>query len=180
MLNASRSRELVPLGSAFPNPSQFPWAKLARFLGSSARRLDPWSTVASLPPGSLDLRRQIARRHLRLGTSVDVDEIRVTSAALEALNPSLQTVVGPGDTIVIESPAFYGCLQAAERLRLNVVEIPTDPFTCLDVAALETAIACFPVKACWLMTTLHHPTGATASSDKRCELVRLLAAHNIP
>src|SRR6202034_4942491 len=66
-LEASRNREVVPLGSAFPSPSQFPWPKLARYLGSSARHLDPWSTVESLPPGSVDLRRQIAKRYLSLG-----------------------------------------------------------------------------------------------------------------
>src|SRR3984957_20552878 len=65
-LEASRNREVVPLGSAFPSPMQFPWLKLARSLGSSARHLDPWSTVESLPPGSVDLRRQIAKRYLSL------------------------------------------------------------------------------------------------------------------
>ena len=29
-LEASRSREVVPLGSAFPGPGQFPWMNLAR------------------------------------------------------------------------------------------------------------------------------------------------------
>src|ERR1700719_2430663 len=84
-LEASRNREVVPLGSAFPGPGLFPWKKLARFLGSSARRMDPWSTVESLPPGSVELRRQIARRYLRLGMSIGIEQIVVTSGALEAL-----------------------------------------------------------------------------------------------
>ena len=75
-LEASRNREVVPLGSAFPGPTQFPWPKLARYLGSSARHLDPWSTVESLPPGSIDLRQQIAKRYLRLGMSVGSSESR--------------------------------------------------------------------------------------------------------
>jgi len=180
ILEASRSRDVIPLGSAFPSPVQFPWSRLARFLGSSARHIDPWSTVASLPPGSLDLRRQIARRYLRRGTTVDVEEIVVTAGALEALSLSLQSVARAGDTIAIESPAFYGCLQAVERLRLNVVEIPTDPFTGIDLEALAKALTTRPIKACWLMTTLHHPTGATAAPEKKREIVRLLAAHDVP
>src|ERR1700721_4767484 len=32
-LEASRNREVVPLGSAFPSPMQFPWPNLARCLG---------------------------------------------------------------------------------------------------------------------------------------------------
>ncbi len=44
-LEASRNREVVPLGSAFPSPILFPWKSLARYLGSSARRRTrgpPW------------------------------------------------------------------------------------------------------------------------------------------
>ena len=179
-LEASRNREVVPLGSAFPSPMQFPWPKLARCLGSSARHLDPWSTVESLPPGSVDLRRQIAKRYLGLGMSVGIDQIIVTAGALEALNLALQCVTRPGDTIAIESPTFYGCLQAAQRLGLHVVEIPMHPTDGLDIEALKAAIAKFPIRACWFMTTLQHPTGATLPSVRKSELVRLLANHGIP
>jgi DNA-binding transcriptional MocR family regulator len=180
ILEASRDREVVPLGSAFPSPNLFPWAKLARSLGSSARRMNPWSTVESLPPGSMELRRQIAQRYLRLGMTIGVEQIIITSGALEALNLALQTVARPGDTIAIESPTFYGCLQAAERLGLKVVEIPTHPRDGLDIAALARAIAQYPIRACWFMTTLHHPTGAIAPIERKRELVRLLASHDIP
>ena len=178
-LEASRDRNVIPLGSAFPSPTLFPWAKLARYLGSSARHMDPWQTVEGLPPGSVDLRRQIARRYLRSGMTVDIDEIVITSGALEALNLSLQTVVSKGDTIAIESPTFYGCLQAAERLGLQVIEIPTDPQSGVDLAALSKAIAKYPIRACWFMTTLHHPTGAIVPRERKRELVRLLAGHQI-
>src|SRR5580658_2035342 len=179
-LEASRNREVVPLGSAFPSPMQFPWPKLARCLGSSARHLDPWSTVESLPPGSVDLRRQIAKRYLGLGMSVGIDQIVVTAGALEALNLALQCVTRPGDTIAIESPTFYGCLQAAQRLGLNVVEIPMHPTEGLDIETLTAAIARHPIRACWFMTTLQHPTGATLSQARKRQLVHLLASHEIP
>jgi DNA-binding transcriptional MocR family regulator len=179
-LEASRNRKVVPLGSAFPSPTHFPWPKLARYLGSSARHLDPWSTVESLPPGSVDLRQQIAKRYLRLGMSVGIEQIVVTAGALEALNLALQSVTRPGDTIAIESPTFYGCLQAAQRLGLQVVEIPMHPTEGLDIETLRTALTRFPIRACWFMTTLQHPTGATLSQTRKRELVRLLSSHDIP
>ncbi|HEX3846250.1 MAG TPA: PLP-dependent aminotransferase family protein [Steroidobacteraceae bacterium] len=178
-LEASRSRETVPLGSAFPSPVLFPWPKLARFLGRSTRRMDPWNTVESLPPGSAELRRQIARRYLSVGMSVGIDQIITTAGALEALNLSLQTVARAGDTIAIESPTFYGCLQAAQWHGLNVVEIPTHPAEGVDLDALKRAIAKHPIRACWLMTTLQHPTGATVPTERKRELVALLAKHGI-
>src|SRR5262245_12281371 len=39
ILAATREHDVVPLGSAFPSPTLFPWARLARHLGSSARNL---------------------------------------------------------------------------------------------------------------------------------------------
>jgi DNA-binding transcriptional MocR family regulator len=178
-LEAGRHREVVPLGSAFPSPTLFPWPKLARYLGSSARHMDPWHTVESLPPGSVELRQQIARRYLKLGMSVGIEQIVITAGALEALNLSLQTVARAGDTIAIESPTFYGCLQAAQRLGLNVVEIPTHPTDGIDLESLKAAIGKHPVRALWCMTSLQHPTGATLSAKRKRELVRLLGANDV-
>jgi len=178
-LEASRNRKVVPLGSAFPSPALFPWTKLARFLGSAARHMDPWNTVQSLPPGSADLRRQIARRYLKHGMAIGIEEIIITAGALEALNLALQTVTRPGDTVAIEAPTFYGCLQAVERLGLHAVEIPTHPTDGVDLAALDKALDKYSIRACWLMTTLHHPTGAIVPDERKRELVKLLARHDV-
>jgi DNA-binding transcriptional MocR family regulator len=180
ILDAARDREVVPLGSAFPSPTLFPWQKLARHLGSAARHMDPWSTVESLPPGSAELRRQIARRYLRFGIRVLADEIVITNGALEALNLSLQAVTKPGDAVAVESPSFYACLQAIESLGLRAVEIRTDPREGVDLGALESAIDSHRVRACWFMTTFQNPLGATMPDDKKRELVRLLESRNVP
>jgi DNA-binding transcriptional MocR family regulator len=180
VLNAARDRNVVPLGSAFPSPTLFPWAKLARHLGSSARHMDPWSTVESLPPGNEELRRQIARRYLVYGARVPTDEIVITSGALEALNLSLLTVTRPGDTVAIESPTFYACLQAIEAAGLKALEIPTHPREGIDVAALDTAVSRQNVRAVWLMTTFQNPLGATLPDEKKQELVKMLTKHQVP
>lgn len=180
ILESMRQREVVPLGSAFPDPALFPWAKLARHLGSSARHMDPRSTVESLPPGSDELRRQIARRYLNYGVKVAADEIVITAGALEGLNLALQILTRPGDTIAIEAPSFYGCLQAIQAAGLKAVEIPTHPREGVNLAALSNAIAKHDIRACWFMTSFQNPTGATLSTDAKRELVALLTKHQIP
>jgi len=180
ILDAARDRDVVPFGSAFPSPTLFPWPKLARSLGSAARHMDPWSTVESLPPGSVELRRQIARRYLKFGTNVSAEEIVITGGALEALNLSLQVLTRPGDAVAIEAPAFYGCLQAVEMLGLKAVEIPTNPRDGVDLGALSQAIEHQGVRACWLMTTFQNPLGATMPEAKKRELVELLEKRGVP
>ena len=180
ILDAARDKDVIPLGSAFPSPTLFPWPRLARALGSGARHMDPWSTVESLPPGSTELRRQIARRYLKFGTNVSAEEIVITGGALEALNLSLQVLTRPGDAIAIEAPAFYGCLQAVEMLGLKAVEIPTNPRDGVDLGALAQAIDRHSIRACWLMTTFQNPLGATMPEGKKRELVELLERHGVP
>jgi DNA-binding transcriptional MocR family regulator len=180
VLESVRDRHLVPLGSAFPSPLLFPLSKLARCLSVGARQMDPWSTVDDMPPGSIELRRQIARRYLRSGVRVSPDEIVVTSGALEALNLSLQVVTKPGDIVAIESPAFYGCLQAIEVLRLRAIEIPSHPRDGVDIGAFSQTLARHPVRACWLMTNFQNPLGALVPDDTKRELATLLDRHDIP
>lgn len=179
VLEGTRERRLVPLGSAFPSPDLFPWARLARQLGSSARHMDPWDSVQSLTPGHDELRRQIAKRYLHAGIALDLDQIVITSGALEALNLSLRSVTRAGDTVAIESPTFYGCLQAIEAADLRALEIATDPVEGMDLAALARALERHPVRAVWLMTTLQNPLGATMPDARKRELVALLARHQV-
>jgi DNA-binding transcriptional MocR family regulator len=180
VLESLRDRDVVPMGSAFPSPTLFPLRKLAATLAATARQMDPWSTVEDLPGGSLELRRQISRRYLRSGATVAPEEIIVTSGALEALNLSLQSLTRPGDLVAIESPAFYGCLQAVEALGLKAIEIPTHPANGVDLAYLAGILDKHPVRACWFMTSFQNPMGARVPDDGREELVRLLEAHDVP
>jgi DNA-binding transcriptional MocR family regulator len=180
VLESLRNRSVVPMGSAFPSPTLFPLPKLASLLGTSARQMDPWSTVEDLPGGSAELRRQISRRYLRAGATVSPEEIIVTGGALEALNLALQTLTRPGDLVAIESPAFYGCLQAVEALGLQAIEIPTHPAHGIDLAHLAGILDKHPVRACWFMTSFQNPLGALVPDDARKELVQLLELHDVP
>lgn len=180
VLEAMRVRHVVPLGSAFPGPDLFPLRQLAGDLAHAAKHFDSWSTVEDLPPGNEALRRQIAQRYRLGGAAVSADEIVITSGALEALNLALQVVTRPDDVVAIESPAFYGCLQAIESQGRRALEVPTHPRTGVDVGELEKLLGKNDVRACWFMTSFHNPLGATLPDGERRRLVRLLAARGIP
>ncbi|MBM3116842.1 PLP-dependent aminotransferase family protein [Jeongeupia naejangsanensis] len=180
VLGAVGDRSILPLGSAFPSPTLFPLPRLARSLASASRFIDPWDTVASLPPGHAALRQQIALRYLGLGMPQPAEQIVITNGALEALNLCLAAVAQPGDVIAIESPGFYAATQAIERLGMQALEIPVHARDGLDLDALASALERHPVKACWFMTSFQNPTGASMAEDKKKALVALLARHQIP
>lgn len=180
VLGSVRDRDVVPLGSAFPNPELFPLERLARGMGAAMRKLEPRRVLEDLAPGNAELRRQIALRYVATGTVAGSDEIVVTSGAMEALNLCLQAVTRPGDVVAIESPAFYGCLQALERLQLKAVEVATHPRHGVQIDSLAAALRKHKVKACWFMPHLQNPLGASMPVEQRKELVELLARHEVP
>jgi DNA-binding transcriptional MocR family regulator len=179
ILEASKMRDVAPFGSAFPSPLLFPFDKLASSMNASMRVMDPWSTVDDLTPGSIHLRRQIALRYLVSGMHVHTDDIIITSGALDALNLCLLAVTRPGDAVIIESPSFYGALQALERLGLRAIEVPTHPREGVDLNALANAIEQHQPKACWLMTNFQNPLGSQMS-DEKSALVELITRYELP
>ncbi|MEF1214594.1 PLP-dependent aminotransferase family protein, partial [Vibrio alginolyticus] len=106
-------------------------------------------------------------------------DIVVTSGALEALNLSLQAVTQPGDTVVVESPTFYGALQAIERLGLKAIEITVDPLTGHSVDHIEATFADNDVRACWLMTNFHNPTGTLLSDGQKQRIVEMADKYDV-
>lgn len=180
VLASLRDVDILPLGSAFPSPELFPYEKLNRFLRDASRHYDPWSSVRDLPPGNPALIREIARRYLETGLHVPAEEIIVTCGATEALNLSLKAVARPGDTIAVESPTFYGLLQAIERAGMRVLEVPTHPREGLDLAALSRLLKKHRVSACMFSPTFQNPIGSLMPDAARQELVALLARHEIP
>ncbi|RJF95159.1 PLP-dependent aminotransferase family protein [Noviherbaspirillum saxi] len=180
ILESTKTRDIVPFGSAFPSPLLFPLPRLARSMASSVQEMDPWSTVDDLTPGNGKLRRQIALRYLADGLHIHPDEIVITNGALEALNLCLSAVVRPGDAVIIESPTFYGALQALEGLGLQAIQVPTHPRDGIDLAELAAALKRHQPKACWLMTNFQNPLGSLMPDEKKKAVVELLASHEVP
>lgn len=179
LLESVRDRRIVPLGSAFPDPALFPVQRLAKSAAHVLRFVQPETLVTDMPLGVLELRRQIAQRYALADVLLSPDEVMITTGAMEALNLCLQAVTRPGDYVAIESPAFYASLQVLERLQLKAVEIPVGAQG-MDIDLLQQALAQYPVKACWLMSSFQNPTGASLSDAKKQQLVELLTAQHIP
>lgn len=106
------------------------------------------------------------------------DDIVTTCGTMEALNLCLRAVAKPGDTIAIESPTFYGILQAS--LGMRALEIPTHPRDGIDLDALEQAIKKNKVKACLLIPNFNNPLGCCMPDNNKKQLVEMLGRREIP
>ncbi|MES2459932.1 MAG: PLP-dependent aminotransferase family protein, partial [Armatimonadota bacterium] len=171
---------LLQLGAALPHPDRLPLDKLSRTLAAAVRE-DPGSGSGyELPPGYEPLRIQIARRLVAAGCVLAPSDIMITAGCQEAIYLCLKAVCRPGDTVAIESPIFYGILQAIESLGLQALEIPTHLRDGIRLDALADAIERNAVKACVVVSNFNNPLGSRIPDAAKKALVEMLAAKNIP
>jgi DNA-binding transcriptional MocR family regulator len=171
---------MVLLGGGYMSPALLPTERLNRGLAAVARSAGGAGIAYDPPPGLPALRRQIARRAAECGVALRADELVTTVGTMEALHLCLRAVARAGDTIVVESPAYYGVLQLIESLEMRALEIPSNAGTGIDLGLLDAALRQQRVKACLVVTNFSNPSGALMPDDAKRELVKMLARHDIP
>jgi DNA-binding transcriptional MocR family regulator len=130
--------------------------------------------------GALALRREIARRSLSAGLNLSPGEVAVTLGATEAIALALRAVCSPGDTVVVESPTFFGLLRQLREMNIKALPIPVHATEGIDLDALARALAKARVGALLLVPNYHNPVGFAMPDARKRELVRLAASRGLP
>ncbi|NSL85240.1 PLP-dependent aminotransferase family protein [Chitinophaga solisilvae] len=178
--HTAQRKGMTSLIGAAPHPSILPGAKLSKAFRQAAQE----DKTAYIPYGDLagyePLRRHIARLSLNWGGAVSPDDIVITNGAIEAATICLRAVARSGDTIAIESPTFFGLLQAIENLGMKALEIPTDPVSGINLNILEDNFRKKKVAACLLITNYNNPLGSCMPDTAKKQLARLLEQYEVP
>ncbi|HEY1694461.1 MAG TPA: PLP-dependent aminotransferase family protein [Polyangiaceae bacterium] len=177
---AAREPDMVLLGAGYMSPALLPTERLNRGLATVARAAGGAGIAYDPPPGLPALRRQIARRAADFGVALGSDEIVTTIGTMEALHLCLRAVARAGDTIAVESPAYYGVLQLIESLEMRALEIPSNAGTGMDLALLDDALRRHRIKACLVVPNFSNPLGSLMPDEAKAELVRMLARRDVP
>ena len=180
LFDAVRNPSVVPLGAAYPGAEFLPVEKLSRIMASVARQAGARGLGYDMPPGCEALRRQIARRSLDRGLGLAPEELITTSGGTEALALCLRAVTKPGEVVAIESPTYFGVLQAIEQMGLRALEIPMDAREGMDLAALERALKSRRVAACLSVPNFSNPLGSLMPETHKEALVEMLARREVP
>jgi DNA-binding transcriptional MocR family regulator len=170
----------VQLGAAVPSPELLPGRRLARILSSLARDLGAKGANYGPLEGPLSLRREIARRSLAAGLNVGPADLCITLGATEAVALALRAVCAPGDTVVVESPTFFGLLRQLREMGLRALPIPVDAANGMDLDALAAALKKTRVAALLVIPSFHNPVGFAMPDDRKQALVQIATARGIP
>ncbi|WP_321963523.1 PLP-dependent aminotransferase family protein [Paraburkholderia sp. J7] len=180
LLEHASNSTLIPLGCAVPDAALLQSKRLDLGLARAARQHGMRYNTYSSPHGEPRLRREIARRAMRVGHALSPDDVLVTCGCTEALALALSAVASRGDTIAIESPTYFGFLHTIEMLGLKAFELPTHPTHGIDVGALARLLETEPVAACLLSSSFNNPLGSAMAEADKLALLAVLTRHAVP
>jgi DNA-binding transcriptional MocR family regulator len=171
--------DLLPLHVATPALELLPSTAIATATIRAMRRAPHAALDYGSPQGSHELRVQIAKRYLRCGVDIDPDEIVITAGAMEAISLALRSVTRSGDVVLLETPTYYGLLQAVAALGLRVIEVPNHAGSGIDVSCLRNLLDRHPVRAAVLVPNFNNPVGSCSDDEAKRAIVAACAAHDV-
>jgi DNA-binding transcriptional MocR family regulator len=130
------------------------------------------------PAGELPLRAWMAGYLAQAGIAADAGQILVTTGAQQALNVVARTLLRPGDTILVERPAYVFALAVFEAVGATCVEVPVDEGG-IVVEAATRLMASHRPRLLFTVPTGHAPTGATMPPERRRALVEAARRYGV-
>lgn len=179
-LSAASDASIISMGSTVVDNSLLPAKALNRALVSVARNLPELALGAGGSPlGDPELRTQIARLMAQRGVLAAPDDIVITAGDGVSFEMVLQLVAPKGSVVAVESPTYFGTLQALENLGLDVIEIATDARRGIDLTALSAALTAHDIRAIVVTPTCQNPFGFTMAEDAKAALLELAEQHDL-
>jgi DNA-binding transcriptional MocR family regulator len=161
-------------------PAWYPCDALAK-IGQRLLRSDP-QAIGLYPTGTgLPALKSALIHHLAsFGVDLQAVDLLITNGSTEALSVALRAVAQAGDTVIVESPVYFGLLQMIENLGLKALEIPCVPGLGISLEALEYALEHHAgVKAIVAMPNFQNPLGCAMSEKNKRRLLKLVEQYDI-
>jgi GntR family transcriptional regulator/MocR family aminotransferase len=161
--------KMLPFRCALPDLASFPFDVWTRLLAKHSRNpshdLFGYAHVAGYPR----LREAIAA-YLRSARAVkcEADQVIIVPGAQVALDLATQTLLDPGDTVLMEDPGYFGVRGVFIRAGAQVVPAPVDEGGVrLDAVKRD----CGNARMVYVTPSHQFPLGVTMSLSRRLELL---------
>jgi 2-aminoadipate transaminase len=120
------------------------------------------------------------------GIQLRPEQLLITDGCQQALDLLCKTFLRPGDSILLENPAYPGAITvfAGARVRCLAAPVEASPertgYTGLDVNAVESVLMQNRVKLLFVTPDFHNPTGTTLPLPERRRLLEIAARYQVP
>lgn len=171
------SREgVISLAGGIPAPALFPIEKIGKASQDALDEIGAAAAQYGLTEGIEELRELLAAQ-ASVDRACTPDQMVITTGSQQAIDLLGRVLIDPGDTVVVDDPAYLGALQALRGHDPNMVGIKVDEHG-FDSESLETMIADgLAPKLVYTNPNFQNPTGATMTQQRRQHLAALADRH---
>lgn len=132
----------------------------------------------TMPQGSPPLRAGLSATLKAQGVECTPESMLITSGGMEAISLAAQLILNPGDTVLVESPAFPGAISTFKLCGAKVVHIACDEDG-MQPEALKDAITKYKPKLVSLMPDYQNPSGRVMPAVRRQQIAEIIQAAHI-
>jgi DNA-binding transcriptional MocR family regulator len=161
------SKAAMPAAPGIADAAERAAAELPAYLGGTG--FDP----VGLPV----LREAIAERYRLRGLPTDPDQIMVTIGAQHAIALLARTLIGRGDSALVEVPTYPHAYEALRNAGARLVPVNVSVEDGWDRLALEQAIQRSSPAVGYLMPDFHNPTGQSMPDELRQRALEVAERH---
>ena len=180
------NKPVISLAAGVPDAPTFPVAEV----GAAVRTVLAREASSALeyllgtPGGIRELRELVIERmEPEPGVALSAANVSITSGSAQAFANICQTLLDPGDTVVIEAPTYAGAIRAAQGSAARFAGVPMDEQgmrTDLLAETLERLErAGERPKFIYTIPTFHNPSGTTMTVERRRQLIEIAARQRV-
>jgi aspartate/methionine/tyrosine aminotransferase len=186
-MKRSGIREIMDLAAASPGVlhlevGQPDFDTPAHIVEAAARAAADGYTRYTPNKGLVEVREAMARKITeRNGFAVDIDQVVVTTGAVNAIMQALMVVCDPGDAILLPDPSWPNYAMMATIIDAPVARYPLVPSEGFvpDLDALERVCRDTPHAKAIVVNTPGNPTGAVHERDVLEALLDIAVRHDL-
>ncbi len=161
------------------DPREFP----VKDLLSAVQRVVRRDGAAALEYGGFDhgyapLRQTVTQVLASQGIQAHPDRVLITAGSQQGLALVCQTLLRPGDTVLVESPTYNLALELFRAQGLRAVGVPIDQDG-MRTDALEPLLQQGP-RLVYTIPNFQNPSGACLSAPRRRQLLALAQRYGVP
>ncbi len=183
MMSLTERPEVISLAGGLPETRTFPPELYAKLMAKVAAE----STARALQYGPTEgmacTVECIVEVMAAEGTSVDPDEVIVTTGGQQVIDLMCKAFIDPGDTIVAEAPTYPGAVPTFDAYQANVVQIEVDsdgmPIDELEATLDRLEAEGRSPKFIYTIPNFQNPGGVTMSLPRRHRLVEVARQREI-
>lgn len=179
LFKLSERSDVISFAGGFPHPSWF--LEEIQEIGAEILLHKRDLALQYGPvPGLSDFREFVAGRMTKQGMPARMENILITSGALQGLDLVCKIYVDPGDLVLVESPTYLGAIATLRSYEAEIAEVPCDD-SGLMVEELDKILAVSKKpKFIYTIPTFQNPSGRVMKRERRIKLLEWAGVHQIP